>query len=232
MRNPGRLHCWLLHVYFIDIAAFYLIKKKELAMRITARLKTLPGIVAAIAMLGTAPAPALAQAGGEKPGIPMGMSKGDQKIVMDLAQGNMAEIECARLAQKKAQDDNAKTFAQQMFADHSKALADVQQLASAKGVTLPTEIDKQQKAMIDKLSGMSGEAFDKAFLAQCGVSAHKKMHSMLASAEKKAKDPDLKALAARFDPVVEQHLKEAQQMGKAKPAEKGEKYPVGVDTGK
>jgi putative membrane protein len=204
-------------------------------MRITAGLKTLAGIFAVIAMLGAAPAQAQAQAGAEKAAAPMGLSKGDQKIVMELAQGNMAEIECAKLAQKKAKDENLKTFVPQMLDDHTKALVDLQQLASSKGMTMPTEVDKQQKAMLDKLSAMSGEAFDKAFIAQCGVSAHKKLHNMLVSAEKKAKDPDVKALATRLAPVVDQHLKEAQQMGSAKGAGKGEKvekYPVGPDTGK
>jgi putative membrane protein len=41
--------------------------------------------------------------------------------------------------------------------------------------------------------------------------------------EKKAKDPDLKALASKMTPVVEQHLKSAQQM----PAPK-----AGTTTGK
>jgi putative membrane protein len=215
------------------LAYFSLIQIKELDMRIPHGLKTLLGVAVATAMLGTAPA--YAQAGAEKPGAPMGLSKGDQKIVMDLAQGNMAEIECAKLAQKKAQDENAKTFAQQMIDDHTKGLGEVQQLASAKGMTMPTEADKQQKAMVDKLSAMSGDAFDKAYMAQCGVSAHKKMHSSLASAEKKAKDPDVKALVTRLEPTVEQHLKAAQQMGSAKGAakgEKGEKYPVGAEPGK
>lgn len=140
------------------------------------------------------------------------LSKADQKIVMDMARGNMAEIEMAKLAQSKSQNDQVKTFAQQMIDDHTKALAEVQQLATTKGVTLPTELDKKHKAAADKLAGQSGEAFDKAYMAQSGVSDHKKMHSMLASAEKRAKDPDVKALAARIMPTVDQHLKAAQQL--------------------
>ena len=149
------------------------------------------------------------------------VSKADQKIIVDLAQGNMAEIELARLALSKSQNDQVKTFAQQMIDDHTKALAEVQQLAKSKGVTLPTEIDKKHKALVDKLSGMSGDAFDKTYMAQAGVADHKKMHSMLASVQSKAKDPDVKALAARLMPTVDQHLKAAQQMGSAKGGAKG-----------
>ena len=61
---------------------------------------------------------------------------------------------------------------------------------------------------------MSGDAFDRAYMAQAGVSDHKKNHSMLRSAQSKARDPDLKALAARTLPIVDQHLNSAQQLHK------------------
>ena len=180
-------------------------------MQINTALKTLLGISAAADPAQKPPATPPARGA---------LGKADQKILMDMAQANLAEIEAAKLAQSKSQNDQVKTFAQQMIDDHTKAQADVQQLASAKGVTLPTEPDKKHKAMADKLGAMSGDAFDKAYMAQAGVSDHKKVHSMLASAGKKAKDPDVKALVARIAPTVDQHLKAAQQMGsaKAKPA--------------
>jgi predicted outer membrane protein len=140
------------------------------------------------------------------------MAKADQKILMTMAQANMAEIEAGKLAQSKSQNDQVKAFAQQMIDDHTKALSDVQALAQQKGVTLPTEPDAKHKAMAAKLEKMSGDAFDKAYMAQAGVSDHKTVHAMLLKDEKRAKDADLKALAAKMTPVVEQHLKSAQQM--------------------
>lgn len=192
-------------------------------MRLHAVLKTLVGAAAAAAMLACAPARAqpaptpkpTAAAAASAP-----LSKGDEKILMDMAQANMAEIESAKMAQGKTQNEQVKTFSQQMIDDHTKALTEVQQLAMSKGVTLPTGVDKSHKAMADKLAAQSGDVFDKAYLAQCGVAEHKKMHAMLAAAQKKARDPELKALAGRIQPTVDQHLKAAQQMGsaKAKPA--------------
>jgi predicted outer membrane protein len=140
------------------------------------------------------------------------LSKGDEKILKDVAQANIDEIEAAKLAQTKSQNDQVKSFAQQMIDDHGKALTDTQQLAQQKGVTLPTEPDAKHKAMATKLQAMSGAAFDKAYMAQAGVSDHKAVHSALLRDEKKAKDPDVKALVAKITPVVEQHLKSAEQM--------------------
>jgi putative membrane protein len=140
------------------------------------------------------------------------MSKADQKILMNMAQANINEVEAGKLAQSKSQNDQVKSFAQQMIDDHSKALTEVQTVAQQKSVTLPTEPDAKHKAMAAKLEKMSGDAFDKAYMSQAGVADHKKVHSMLVADSKRAKDPDVKALAGKMTPVVEQHLKSAQQM--------------------
>lgn len=142
------------------------------------------------------------------------LSRGDQKMVKDMAMSNMAEIEAARMAQTKSQNEQVKNFAQQMIDDHTKALSDVQQLAQAKGVMLPTELDRMHKRRAERMSAMSGEAFDKAYMDQAGVADHKKTHGLLRQAQSRAKDPDVKALAARTMPIVDQHLNSAQELHK------------------
>ncbi len=142
------------------------------------------------------------------------LSRGDQKMVKDMAMANLAEIEAGRMAQSKSQNEQVKNFAQQMIDDHTKALGDVQQLAQAKGVPLPTELDRVHKRKAERLGALSGDAFDRAYMTQAGVADHKKNHSMLRQAQARAKDPDLKALAARTMPIVDQHLNSAQQLHK------------------
>lgn len=138
--------------------------------------------------------------------------KSDQRLLIDLAQANLAEIEAARLAQDKTQNQEVKNFAQQMINDHTKALQEVQQLAQARGVTLPTEADARHKRMAQRLSGLSGDAFDRRYLAQSGVADHKKTHALLERVQGRAKDAELKALAARLQPTVGQHLNSVQQL--------------------
>lgn len=142
------------------------------------------------------------------------LSRSDQKMIMSMAQSNLAEIEMGRMAQNKSQSDQVKNFAQQMIDDHSKALTEVQQVAQTRGITLPTELDRAHRAKADKLGAMSGAAFDRAYMSQAGVADHKKNHSMLRMAQSKARDPDVKALAARTLPIVDQHLNSAQQLHK------------------
>ena len=144
------------------------------------------------------------------------LSVGDAKILKDMAMANMAEVEGGKLAQSKSQSSEVKAFAQQMIDDHTANLNEVKALAQARGVTLPTEPDAKHKAMAAKLEKMSGDAFDKAYMKQAGVQDHKAVHAKLMAASKKAKDPEVKALVDKTEPVVAQHLKSAEQMPMAK----------------
>lgn len=140
------------------------------------------------------------------------LNKADQNIVIGMARANMAEIGAAKLAVSKSQNAQVKAFAQQMIDDHTRALNDVTALAQNKGVTLPTEPDAKHKAMAAKLGKMSGAAFDKAYMAQAGVADHTSVHSALKKDQARAKDPDVKALAAKMLPTVEQHLHSATEL--------------------
>ena len=158
-----------------------------------------------------APATAAAAAGA-KADAAAKLTKADKKALTDMALSNMAEIETAKLALSKSQNQEVKTFAQQMIDDHSKAQAEVESLAQAKGVTLPTELDAKHKAKAAMLEKLSGDAFDRAYTKQSGRADHKATHAKLKKSMSAAKDPDVKALATKMTPVVEQHLKSAEEM--------------------
>ena len=161
----------------------------------------------------TAP-PAAGTSGATKSATGTPLSRADSKVVQEMALAHMAEIEAARTAQSKSQNEQVRAYAQQMIDDHTKGLNEVRDVAQAKGVTLPAVLDKTQKSRHDKLAALSGDAFDRAYMAQGGVSDHKKVHQQLQRAQAKAKDPEIKALAARTLPIVDQHLNKAQQLQK------------------
>jgi predicted outer membrane protein len=144
------------------------------------------------------------------------MDKGDQKMLMNMAQAAIDQVETAKIAQGKSESAEVKAYAQQMIDDNSKALTEIQALAQKKGVTLPTEPDTKHKTLMSKFEHMKGDAFDKAYMSQSGVIDHRVHHDALMKGEKKAKDADLKAMMAKLAPMVEQHLRSAQQMPAAK----------------
>lgn len=137
------------------------------------------------------------------------LSKGDQTILVGMAQANMAEVAAGKMALEKSSNADVKKFAQTMIDDHSKALDSVTEVAKAKEVSLPAEPDSAHKAMAARLQKMSGDAFDKAYMKEAGVADHNKVHAKLKKDEMAAKDADVKALAAKMLPTVEAHLQTA-----------------------
>lgn len=129
-----------------------------------------------------------------------------------LAQSNLAEIATSQLALEKSTNDDVKKFAQQMVDDHTKALGQLQQIAQQKGVELPTQPDAKHRAMGKKLGALSGDAFDRQYLASSGMADHRQAHQLVTRVSKQAKDPDLKALAEQMEPTIEQHLQMARDV--------------------
>lgn len=181
-------------------------------------LKMLLALSAAAAMFNTVgvqaqtPTSAAQNVAAGQAGSSAKLSAGDEKAVKDMAQANINEIAAAKLALSKAQSSEVKAFAQQMVEDHGAALTKVQAVAQQKGVTLPTEPDASHKAIAAKLEKQSGDAFDKMYMENAGTKDHKMVLAKLKSDAMQIKDTDVKALADAHTPVVEQHLKSAQQM--------------------
>jgi predicted outer membrane protein len=140
------------------------------------------------------------------------LTAADKKGLIDMATANMNEIAAGKIAVSKSQNADVKAYAQQMIDDHGKSLTEVQALAQTKGVTLPAEPDAKHKAMAAKLEKLSGADFDKEYMKNGGLADHKAVHATLMKDAKAAKDPDVKALATKTLPVVEQHLKSAQTL--------------------
>jgi putative membrane protein len=183
------------------------------------------GLTAVIALSGTAwaqPATSTpstmtpaATAGANANANASGMQRADSGMLRDIAHANLAEIETGKLAMEKAGDAKLKEFAKMMVDDHTKALGEVQQLAQSKNVTLPTEPDLKHKAAMTKLKVMSGGMFDKSYIKNAGVADHVATEKLLKKTQSSAKDADVKALASKMLPVVQAHLKHAQELDRA-----------------
>jgi putative membrane protein len=94
--------------------------------------------------------------------------------------------------------------------DHTKAGAKLQAIAGKKGLSLPTEMDAEQKAELDRLSQLSGAAFDRAYM-ELMVSDHEKDVSEFETEANSGADPQLKTFAATTLPTLKIHLKLAKQ---------------------
>jgi len=133
----------------------------------------------------------------------------DKTFVEKAAIGGMAEVQLGNLAQQKAANDQVKQFAARMVTDHSKANDELKQIASAKGVQLPTSLDKKHQSDMERLQKMSGADFDKAYMSHM-VDDHKTDVSEFKKEAGSGRDSDLKSFASKTLPTLEEHLKMAQ----------------------
>jgi len=168
--------------------------------------------LAVLASLAAAPV-AMAEDMKNPPAGAMKASAVDTKFVHDAAVGGMAEVELGKLAAKNAASADVKAFGQHMVDDHSKANDELASIAKSKGIEVPSALDAEHQKAVDKLSSMSGAAFDKAFMAQM-VTDHQKTVALFEKEASAGKEADVKGFASKTLPTLKQHLKMAQDTAK------------------
>jgi putative membrane protein len=136
--------------------------------------------------------------------------KRDQTFIKDAIEGNLAEVQMGKLAQDKGQSDAVKSFGQMLVTDHSDANQKATAVANQIGVTPPTEPNAKQKAMYDKLSKLSGPAFDRQFATEM-VQDHKQDISKFQQETKKQNDP-VGDFARQTLPTLQKHLQQAEAL--------------------
>jgi putative membrane protein len=138
------------------------------------------------------------------------LAAADQAFLKEAATGGLMEVELGRLATEKASSPEVKQFGQRMVDDHSKANQQLSTLAKEKNVQVPTELTGKAKADYDRLSKLSGEQFDRAYM-QMMVRDHRKDVGDFRKQSTSAKDAEVKSFASQTLPTLEEHLKLAEQ---------------------
>jgi putative membrane protein len=123
----------------------------------------------------------------------------------------MAEVKLATLGSQKAERADVKEFANMLVADHTKANEELASLAKSKGVEVSAMIPAKAADAFKDLENESGKNFDKAFLDKMEKD-HKSDISDFESAEKKAKDSDLKAWISKTLPTLRAHLDKVKEL--------------------
>jgi putative membrane protein len=142
-------------------------------------------------------------------GTSSAMAPEDKEFMSKAGMGGLAEVQMGNLALQKASSADVKAFGQRMVTDHSKANEELQQLATTKGVALPTELAGEHKDAMEHLSSLSGKDFDKAYMKHM-VEDHVKDVGEFEKASTTAQDSDLKAWAGKTLPTLKEHLQLAQ----------------------
>jgi putative membrane protein len=141
------------------------------------------------------------------------MSNDDKEFVSKAGMGGLAEVQMGDVALQKATHADVKAFAQRMVTDHGKANAELAQLATTKGLALPTELAGEHKAALEHLNSLGGAEFDKAYMTHM-VEDHDKDVAEFDKASTSAQDADVKTWAGKTLPTLKEHQQLAKDIAR------------------
>lgn len=138
----------------------------------------------------------------------------DKKFAKDAALTAMSNVELGKLAAQKAASPDVKQFGQKVAEEQSKTTGQLKDVATKENLSIPGELDAKHQSRIDKLSKLSGQQFDKAYLKD----QLKNEQSQLRDFSDEAKggtDPAVKAFAAGTLPALQQQVELAKNLSKS-----------------
>ena len=147
-------------------------------------------------------------------GLNSGASMQDKMFLKEATQGSNFEIQAAQLALQKSTSGDVKQFAQMMIADHTKLNEEMKPVAMQAQVTPPSGISKKDKAIYAKLQGLSGDAFDQAYIKDM-VKDHTEDLKAFKTEASNGQLPEEKTAAGQGARVVQTHLEHAKQLAQA-----------------
>jgi putative membrane protein len=142
----------------------------------------------------------------------MTVNSQDRRFMREAAEGGMAEVMMGQLAIQRTTSDEVRRYAQQMVDDHTRANAELMRIAQSKGMTLPTGPSSRQRSMMTRMQAMNGADFDRMYIREAGVNAHRTMERLFQREIERGSDADVKGFASATLPAVQMHLQMAQQM--------------------
>lgn len=140
------------------------------------------------------------------------LSKMDEDLMMQVAMGGMMQLEASRIAVQKASSPEVREMAQAEVEEQTGLSAKLQEIASAKGITLPSKPDAKTQAMLAKMQAMSGAALDRHYVQAHAVKGHEMLDRVMSKVESKGQDANLMAVAKAAHPLVKTHLKVAREL--------------------
>ncbi|HEY0435393.1 MAG TPA: DUF4142 domain-containing protein [Phenylobacterium sp.] len=132
-------------------------------------------------------------------------------FVSNASQGNMYEIQAAKIAQTKSKNADVKAFAKMMIADHTALNTQMTPLIQAAGQQPATDLDQRRKGFIDNLNAAPTADFDKTYVDQ-QVAAHQETLDLMKGYADKGSDAGLKGGAGQAIPKVQMHLDKAKEI--------------------
>jgi predicted outer membrane protein len=124
-------------------------------------------------------------------------------FIAEAGQNALMAVELGKLAQKNARSPGISALGSRLARDHGRMNAVLKVICSEKGFDVPVELDGNHRAVVDRLSALSGVEFDSAY-ATLMASDHANAITLFTHATE-GDDPDLAEFARRTLPSLREH---------------------------
>jgi putative membrane protein len=139
------------------------------------------------------------------------LNDAEKNFVMDAEKDNIKERNLGRVVVEKSQNKDVRDYAQTLVDDHTKALRDLVSLMDKKGMEQPKGLPEVKHEAESRLKGMSGPAFEREFI-KLMIADHDKAITLFRQEARMADDKDLKDYVLDTIPVLEKHLRKAEDV--------------------
>lgn len=131
----------------------------------------------------------------------------DETFIVKAAQSNQSEVELGTLALTRGSDSLVKAFAQMMVNEHADAQAQLENIVDDQNtsVGIADSLDAEQVATSMMLQGLSGAAFDSAYM-DSQVKGHTKTLDIFDTELASGQNAQIKGYATDKRPNIQMHL--------------------------
>jgi putative membrane protein len=154
--------------------------------------------------------------------LPLGcVGAEDNRFVKRAAAQHLRMVRLGELALERARSEEVRRFARRMVEDHRRASEEARALAERKGLTVATTLSGRSRRAWDRLAGLSGDEFDRAYMRlmvndhQGDAKTYHKVAGYLITDPRSPffeTDEDVKRWAGRMLPMVEEHRRLAERV--------------------
>jgi putative membrane protein len=135
----------------------------------------------------------------------------DEQFVEKAVLINLTEIALGNHAADRAKRADIQQFGKQLKNDHLAAQHQLETIAAKRRYTIPTKLDAKHQSVVDQLTALVGDEFDKAYMTEM-IKGHKRAVALYKHEADNGKDADVKAYATQTLPAVRLHLQKAERI--------------------
>jgi putative membrane protein len=134
-------------------------------------------------------------------------SEADKAFVAKVSQGGMYEVALGKVAENQGMTQDIKDSGNTEVHDHMLVGDKLKSIMEANGMEFPTQLNAEFQTRLDKISALSGDKFDHAYIRDMET-IHHGDGAAFGKEASSGSNPDLKAFAAETYRIVQRHLGE------------------------